>query len=169
MENYVESDDSDVSSVLDPDTADMEDEICDGSDPSLFGSDSEDDECYVSKSGEVKWSQRSPFCDPQAGPTKLDPKFLIELQEVKTPSTAFKVFFDETIISDICRFTNAEGLLDSDFKDVTSDEIWAWISILIAAGKNHDSKINYKDMWSNDEVSSRLFYAAVMGKHRYLF
>lgn len=165
-----ESDDenSELPSILDLDTVNLEDEILCGSMESLFGSDFEDDhsDVFISKCGAVKWTQHPPKLDSEAAPKTFDPHFNIELKGIKTPVDAFRVFFDDSIIKSICEFTNAEGDSDREFEHVEEDEMWAWFAILIATGKNHDSKQNYKDMWSTDEVSSRLFYSAVMGRTR---
>lgn len=164
-----EDEKSDLSSILDLDTADLEDEISCGSEESLFGSDFEDDDSniFVSKCGAVSWTQRPPEPNSERDPKMFGPHFNIDLKTIKTPADAFRLYFDESIIENICRFTNSEGNFNSELEKVSTDEMWAWFSILIAAGKNHDAKQNYKDMWSTDEVSGRLFYPAVMGRTRW--
>ncbi|XP_058828335.1 uncharacterized protein LOC131688184 [Topomyia yanbarensis] len=165
-----ESEVSDCSSIPDPDTVYLEDDIpYDGTEEELFSSNmedfGEDSDTYMSKCGTVKWDKYPPknmvVCDDD-----FECSFSIDFSAVKTPKDAFRLFFDDSIVADICMYTNAEGSYDPSFAAITHDELLAWIAIVIAAGKNHDGKTHIKEMWSTDEVTRRLFYSAVMGRRK---
>lgn len=163
--------DSDCDSVIDPETVNVECDVDVQADPELFEEDSEEElsgESYVSKCRTTEW-----FKDPAhfRGRSVLDARnesgsFTVDLCKIKTPIDAFEVFLDCDVLQTVIKFTNAEAAYDSSFKPVCLHTMQAFIGILVGAGKNHDSKIHIRELWSNDDIMSRIFYSAVMGRNR---
>lgn len=172
LESSKMSDESDVSSVVDFETADLEDDVnvVDLENDFFENLVDDDSNIYTSKCGTIEWtsnSKQGPIVMENLAENVEDFKFLIDIRQVKSPKDAFSVFWDDKVLETICKFTNNEAKSDENFKPLGKTELLAWMGIVIAAGKNHDSKTRLKDMWSSDEMTRRLFYSAVMGRHRY--
>lgn len=173
---------SDCESIIDADTAYLECDIeNDGAiDPKLIDSkDSDDDdseeevdeEAYLSKCGTINWLEdpshfRGRF---ERGSTDEAGTFNVDLRTIRTPQDAFEVFMDRSVLETVINYTNAEGAHNPDFQPVTLRKMLAFIAIFIGGGKNHDSKLHIRELWSTDEVMARIFYGAIMSRNRYLY
>lgn len=160
---------SESSSIADPDAIGVENDILNEQveDDPFYSDDEAESSEYVSKCGNIKWSSIPWPNKNKSGSEGFGPKFNVDLSKIKTPMDAFLLFFDSSLIDLICRYTNAEGAHDSKFKPLEYDEFLAWIGVLYGAGKNHDSKTHIRELWSTDEVTSRVFYSAIMSRDRF--
>lgn len=127
------------------------------------------EEEYVSKCGSITWKSIPSESNEERKSTLVNrcPRFNVNLNSIKTPKDAFLLYLDYSIIDLICKYTNAEGSHNPKLMKVERDELLTWIGILLASGKNHDSKTHVREMWSSDEVTVRVFYSAVMSRDRY--
>lgn len=127
---------------------------------------------YVGKNGMV-WSSELPknressgkFDDSKVGPAE-------HCRNLKSIAQAFKVFLTEEMIEEVVRCTNLYGERyftekKQKWKPVTVNELWAFIGILIAAGRNHQNHVNLNTMWSSNKAWTIDFYRLGMSKNRF--
>lgn len=94
------------------------------------------------------------------------------MRNLKSASQAFKAFLSTAIIEEVVLCTNLFGDRyftgkKKDWKPVTTNEIWAFIGILIAAGRNHQNHMSVATMWSSNRAWSIDFYRFGMSKNRF--
>lgn len=83
------------------------------------------------------------------------------------------------MLADICIHTNRQGVVYAEkfnenhptnqitWKNITIDELYAFIAVLIASGRNHGRKLNLSEMWSENELFKQPFFTAVMSRNRF--
>nr|XP_023657834.1 piggyBac transposable element-derived protein 4-like isoform X2 [Paramormyrops kingsleyae] len=131
-----------------------------------------EDETFVSRNGEIKWSAKAP--DQQRG--RLSAKYVLK----KTPGptklcvsqasdvlSAFKAFLPKSIEGTIVTMTNMEGRkrFPSDWTEFTPKEFDAYIGILILAGVFRSKGETFASLW--DLKTGRAIFQATMPRARF--
>lgn len=92
---------------------------------------------------------------------------------------AFQCFINEDMLAEICIFTNQHGEVYTKkfneshsadqmaWKNVTITELYAFIAVLIASGRNHGRKLHLTEMWTENELFKQPFFTAVMSRNRF--
>lgn len=127
---------------------------------------------YVGKNG-THWSFEShPDREPNG---EFDDSFIgpaDHCRGIKTAREAFQTFLSPDIIREVVRCTNLNGERYSQtsnikWKPVTENEMWSFISILIAAGRNKQNHYSIEAMWTACKAWKIDFYSFAMGKNRF--
>lgn len=91
-----------------------------------------------------------------------------ESKGIKTILDAFNLFITQDIKNIIVCWTNEKGTdVYEDWIKVNTDELDAFISILIVMGIVHDNKTRLCDLWSKDSLFHISFYKEVMTRKRF--
>ncbi|XP_070710531.1 piggyBac transposable element-derived protein 4-like [Pempheris klunzingeri] len=125
---------------------------------------------WRSKNGEILWSPTHeevlPFFPPPIltpGPTHM------AIARISSPETAFDLFFTEDILQLILHFTNLQGRRTSKhWKDVSKEELRAYLGLLILAGMFKSQHESTKSLWNRETGVGRAIFAASMSQKRFI-
>lgn len=123
----------------------------------------------------MKWSchpdqDREPsgeFDDTNVGPAQ-------HMFDLKTPREVFEQFITPDMIKHIVRCTNVYGeryfekkQRKEAWKPVTDNEMWSFIAILIATGRNKQNHMSINLLWTRQKPWRIDFYSYAMGQRRF--
>ncbi|KAK9747272.1 Transposase IS4 [Popillia japonica] len=68
-----------------------------------------------------------------------------------------------------CQQADRQNQNNSSQKEITRDEVYAFIAILLAAGRNRERKLHLSELWTEDELFRQPFFTAVMSRNRFTY
>lgn len=93
---------------------------------------------------------------------------------LKTPREMFEQFITVDMIKEIVRCTNIYGKNYFEKKNrkevwrpITVNEMWSFIAILIATGRNKQNHMSIEQLWSSHKPWRIDFYSYCMGQRRF--
>uniref|UniRef100_A0AAX7T8F5 PiggyBac transposable element-derived protein domain-containing protein n=1 Tax=Astatotilapia calliptera TaxID=8154 RepID=A0AAX7T8F5_ASTCA len=121
---------------------------------------------WISKNG-TRWSPTNaetfryvPAATGRTGPT------LYALARISDPLSSFSLFLTDDIIQHIVSMTNLQGRRAmADWRDVDSDELRAYVGLIILAGVYRSRNEATISLWS--EKSGRVIFRATMSEKRF--
>lgn len=138
---------------------------------------------FRSKSG-MEWSKK-PYRRGRRGAHNIltvAPGLTNNSENIASVEDPFKLFLSESIMNIICEWTNVKGRevveeynqkCDPEeqnmrtWKDTNNEEMYAFIAILIAAGKIHSNQSSISELWSTYPAFRNQFFTAVMARARF--
>ncbi|KAG5865048.1 hypothetical protein JTB14_005144 [Gonioctena quinquepunctata] len=106
-------------------------------------------------------------------------RFQNESETITPIKEAFKLVFSEGMMNEICLNTNLREnavvakwnernpVRQKIWENVTMNELHAFMSILLAAGRNHGRRLHITGMWCEGELFRQPFFTAAMPRDRY--
>lgn len=106
----------------------------------------------------------------------IEIRFSMVLTSIKD---AFQCYVNEDMLADICIHTNRQGEVytrkfnenhptgQMNWKNVTITELYAFIAVLVASGRNHGRKLHLSEMWAENDLFKQPFFTAVMSRNRF--
>lgn len=134
---------------------------------------------YVSRNGKIKWHKRCPVYNGVGiKSTDIDSsEFGVKAfaQNVTTPFEIFSLFFDDQVLNLIVKHTNnyirrvcKKYHRNSDSKEISRDELSAFIGLFLYTGIMKLSYGHIKDLWALDGTGLDIF-RMTMGLSRFQF
>lgn len=141
-----------------------------------LGDDSDDDfTIYRSKSG-FFWSSKPPRLSKRRAHNKVNakPGLTNTSKDITSIREAFDLFMPRSMMDKICEETNrhCQRLLEGTNKNIppiTSNELYAFVGILLAAGKCHGRKLPLEELWTCDIPYRQPFFTAAMARDRFRY
>lgn len=144
------------------------------SDSDSSSDDESSNECgetnFISKSG-MEWKKRLPHgIDDVHIDTSSFPKVKNEVENINTFVESFNLFMSDDVVQFICDCTN-KNLDDIEMGDkkITKCELYAFIGILLASGKNRSRKIPFSELWRVNSLCRHHYATAAMPRDRFSF
>ncbi|XP_030759385.1 piggyBac transposable element-derived protein 3-like [Sitophilus oryzae] len=89
------------------------------------------------------------------------------IKHQRSPATLFKLFFDDTVMTQILEYTNLYARQKNRLGDVTIDELFSYIGIMILSG--YSSVSRRKMYWQNSDDTNNKLVAAAISRDRFQF
>lgn len=91
-------------------------------------------------------------------------------ENVNSFKDCFILFITEDIVNSICQNTNKYlNDLNLGHQNITKNEIYAFISILLASGKNRSRKIPFSELWKINSLCRHHYATAAISRKRFSF
>jgi hypothetical protein len=162
--------DSDIEFELNDDISETEDVV------ERMDSDSElenevEGETLVSKHG-YEWSSL-----PAASSRRRQCNIVTESSGLRNASTLvntikemFTLFISPEIVKEICDETNRQlrRLNGKKIEDISEDELYTFIGILLVSGRNRTRKLSLDELWTSEEPFSQPFFTAALSRDRFI-
>jgi hypothetical protein len=168
----LEYEDSDIEFEVNDDITDTEDLVEFEKSDSTSDSENEDDgEKLISKHG-YEWST---LPIPLSKRRKCN--IVTEKSGLRNGSTLvgtiremFALFISADIVREICEETNRQlrRLSNNKIEQLSEDELYAFIGIMLASGRNHTRKLSLNELWTSEEPFSQPFFTAAMSRDRFI-
>ncbi|XP_077300037.1 uncharacterized protein LOC143920894 isoform X2 [Arctopsyche grandis] len=164
-----EYDDSDSKFEIKDDTSDTEDfveeldlhfDLCESEDNPVIGTKCRLDGSSQQPAPSIQWDTKT---------SKLENE-IVSSTNIKS---MFSLFINEEIVKEICDETNRHinniQLLENNIDAITEDELYAFVGLMLASGKNiiTPQKINISEMWTKETPFAWPFFSAALSRDRF--
>lgn len=133
---------------------------------------------YVGKDKVTRWSKNSPSATVRTKSHNIVmqlPGVKREAKNTKNPGEIWKLFFSDTVINLITKYTNQHiARLSTEFKRsrdcrlTDEQEIQAFLGLLLFAGVRRNGRLNAKDLFRTDGSSPEIFRLTMSWNRFYL-
>lgn len=86
---------------------------------------------------------------------------------IATSLDAFLSFFDEKVLEIIVKNTNKHAQGDISWIDLTSEELMAYLGVLVVVGITKSKKRSLESLWSTEHFFNTPFYNTVFSRDRF--
>lgn len=89
---------------------------------------------------------------------------------VNTIREMFDLFVTAEMIKEICEETTRQfdSLPGNKMRPLSEEEVYAFIGIMLASGRNRSRKLSLHELWTTDCIFSQPFFTAAMSRDRFI-